>query len=108
MKSETKFKVTTIYPFLKTLKNCCYFTIQQASISGTPDMMVCINGVFFALEIKSERGKPSPLQTYNLAQINRCGGVGLLVYPENWNDIKKLLQRADIKRGVLHGASSGH
>lgn len=92
MKPESKFRQTKVIPFLKTLKNSTHFSIQQASISGTPDILLCCNGLFIALELKSATGKASELQKYNLKNVDKCGGLGLLVNPGNWEQVKILLK----------------
>lgn len=65
--------------------------IQQVSIRGTPDRLVCIRGQFIALEEKASRAaaeekahKGHALQKHKLAKIRAAGGEGLIVYPENW------------------------
>lgn len=95
MKDETKFRQGKVIPFLKTLKNTVYFPIQQASINGTPDFFVCINGVFIALELKAEKGHLSKLQAYQLKRILDCGGVSLVARPDNWEETKIFLSKVD-------------
>jgi hypothetical protein len=69
------------------------FTIQQASIRGTPDLLVSINGRFVALELKRSSTAPATeLQLYNIARINESGGYAALVYPENLDVIMKTLE----------------
>lgn len=92
MKNETKFRSSKVVPFLKTLNNCHFFSIQQASISGTPDILACIGGTFVALELKSDKGKLSTLQQYQLEQIREAGGVSYVVFPNNWDVVKEKLQ----------------
>lgn len=95
MKPETRFKVNRVDPFLKTLKNTHVYPIQQASITGTPDRLLCVMGRFVALELKSEEGKPSPLQKWNLDETKRCGGISIVACPQNWVHVKLRLQRLD-------------
>lgn len=69
------------------------FTIQQASIRGTPDLLVSINGVFVALELKRSKTAPATkLQLYNIARINESGGLAYLVYPENLDETMAQLE----------------
>lgn len=80
-KEETKFKEKV----LPQLKKLGYFVkIQQASIAGTPDIIGTINGIFIALELKTNEGKASQLQELNLLKILKAGGVALEVSPNNW------------------------
>lgn len=109
MKPETKFRNSQVIPFLRSLKNTHRFAVQQVSINGTPDFLLCSNGVFIALELKSKGGKTSALQQYHLEEVTRCGGVSLVAYPENWNEIKKCLLYVDTTKGESNeGTSSEH
>ena len=58
--------------------------IQQVSKSGTPDRLLCINGFFVALEVKTDEGAPSKIQLLKLAKIKRAGGLAYIVTPSNW------------------------
>ena len=61
--------------------------------SGIPDLLVCLNGYFIALEVKAENGKPSDLQLYNLNKIARAGGIGILLYPSGFNNFKNYIEK---------------
>jgi len=52
-------------------------------ISGTPDILGCVCGIFVGIEIKTETGVSSALQTYKLNQIVKAGGIGLVIQPSN-------------------------
>jgi hypothetical protein len=80
--------------FLSRLPNTYYHKHQAGSIAGIPDIIACINGLFIALELKaSKSNKPTDLQRYTLAKINHSKGFGLLVYPENFDEISKDLEK---------------
>lgn len=84
LKPETRFRLKVIDD-LRTIPRCKHFTIQQSSIVGTPDILLCVNGRFVAIELKaSEDAKVSKMQLFNLEAIAKVGGIGLLVYPQNW------------------------
>lgn len=59
--------------------------------SGVPDIVGCINGIFFGIECKAGRNKPTPLQLKNLKDIETAGGIALVVNEENMRDIAQLL-----------------
>lgn len=63
------------------------FSIQQVSIVGYPDLMICCNGMFVAVELKASETSPiSALQEHNLARIVAVGkGVGLVLAPEGFD-----------------------
>lgn len=71
---------------LKTWSN----GIQRA---GIPDLIVCHNGHFVGIEVKAEKGRPSELQKYNIEKIKEAGGIAMIVYPDDFEDIKKLLEQ---------------
>lgn len=57
--------------------------------SGVPDIIGCIKGKFFALEIKAEKGHPSELQLYEIRKIKESGGYARLLYPKEFESFKK-------------------
>ena len=62
-------------------------------ILGTPDFLLCVGGIFVALELKKDAKSPlSALQELNLKRIEQCGGISLVAYPENWDDIYDYLR----------------
>ena len=51
-------------------------------------MIGCLNGKFVALELKKDAKAPiGKLQVHILNLINDAGGLGLVVYPENWEEV---------------------
>lgn len=70
------------------------FTIQQVSIRGTPDLLICRNGKFVALELKrNEDGVVSKLQQYNIDLIGKAGGYAMVCMPENFDEIFEEIRR---------------
>ena len=59
--------------------------------SGVPDLIVCYKGYFLGLEIKATGGRASELQKWNIDGIKRAGGVGMIVYPTDWDELINLL-----------------
>lgn len=62
-----------------------YFANRNTK-SGVPDILACVNGCFLAIEVKAENGKPSPLQIWNRDNIQRSGGLSIILYPDQFND----------------------
>ena len=60
--------------------------------AGIPDIIACVNGIYFEIELKSSSGQPSELQKYNLKLTNRANGFGILLYPEGFNQFKKIIK----------------
>lgn len=92
MASEKQFE-NKIKKFLKD--HGCWFIKYwgggQFTKSGVPDIIACVNGYFVAIEVKAPTGKPSALQEYNVREIEKSGGVAVILYPKQWDDFKKLI-----------------
>lgn len=92
MQAETLFG-TKVDKQLKRLDNCWFCNIQQVAIRGIPDRLGCINGKFFALELKkSKSAKRAKLQQYVVQKINDAGGFAAFVYPENYKEVMEELR----------------
>lgn len=63
--------------------------------SGIPDILVCCKGHFMGVEVKASTGKPSDLQIYNLREIDRAGGLSILLFPKDFDLFKKLVKDPD-------------
>lgn len=59
--------------------------------SGIPDLLVCCNGHFVAVEVKAPNGRPSELQKWNIQQINQQDGYGVILYPDQFDEFKRLI-----------------
>lgn len=81
-----------IKKFLKD-NNCWYvkFFANRMTKSGIPDILACVNGHFVAIEVKAQNGKPSDLQLYNVKKIREAGGVAIILYPDGFDEFKKLI-----------------
>ena len=73
------------------------FFANRNTKAGVPDLLVCVSGRFVALEVKGPNGKPSPLQIYHCEKIAESGGVALVVWPEDFDQLKELVGR--LKKG---------
>lgn len=97
MGSEKQFE-NKVKKFLK--EEGCWFLKYWAGAAytknGIPDLLICCNGHFLGIELKSSTGKPSELQLWNIREIEKSGGIGLVLYPKDFDDFKKLIQ--DLKR----------
>ena len=60
--------------------------------SGVPDIVGCYHGIFFGIECKAGKNKPTKLQEKNLKDIKATGGVAVVVNEENMRDISSILQ----------------
>ena len=60
---------------------------------GVPDLLVCWKGYFLGIELKAEGGKVSELQQWNLDQIDKAGGIGIVLYPHDFEEFKNFIER---------------
>lgn len=93
MAQEKNFE-NRIKDFLK--KEDCWFVKYwgggQYTKKGVPDLLVCCQGRFIGVEVKAERGRASPLQEYNLNQIDKSGGYGILLFPDQFELFKHFIR----------------
>lgn len=48
---------------------------------------MCLAGIFVAIELKTDEGKLSRLQRYNLERVSACGGIAIVLTPSNFEQI---------------------
>lgn len=60
--------------------------------SGIPDILACVNGFMVAIELKASSGSPTELQKLNTSRINAANGIAVILYPEGFEDFKKLME----------------
>lgn len=56
--------------------------------SGVPDIVGCYNGIFFGIECKAGKNKPTALQQKNLDAIGKAGGVAMVINEDNVHEVK--------------------
>lgn len=92
MAQEKNFE-NKVKQFLK--EKGCYFIKYWGGAAytkkGVPDLLVCCNGFFLGIELKSDTGKPSELQLYNIEKIKEAGGLGMVLHPNEFEDFKKTI-----------------
>ncbi|MDD5848061.1 MAG: VRR-NUC domain-containing protein [Firmicutes bacterium] len=65
--------------------------------SGTPDLLYCIGGIFFAIEVKSETGRPSDAQIAQMARVELAGGIAIIARPQVDADVRRLVEDDHIR-----------
>ena len=84
----------------KTLEEmgCYVVNIRSPITAGTPDLLVCYEGKFFALEVKSFRGKTNPgrekLQRRTREKIQKAGGIAEKVH--SVTEAKSVVREIDL------------
>lgn len=96
MQAETRFKIKVrkdLEALRRGTKRLWFTKTQQVSLRGTPDFLMCVGGIFVAIELKrTDKLKADPLQENNINKINEAKGIGLVVGPENWKDTLQVLK----------------
>ena len=73
--------VAAIMRLLKTVPRCFAWKehIGMYGTAGIPDVICCLDGRFFAFEVKTADGKPTKLQETTIRKILAAGGTALVV-----------------------------
>ncbi len=72
-----------------------YYFFPVASIfarAGIPDIVCCVKGKFVAIECKSGNNKPTKRQVYELEQIEKHGGMALVINESTIYKVPLLLE----------------
>lgn len=74
--------------YLSSIGSYTFKTITS-NIRGVPDIITCYKGRFFAFEVKTKIGKPTPLQQIAIDKILANGGIAGIV--RSVEDVKELI-----------------
>lgn len=61
-------------------KEAWFYKASDKWVSGIPDILGCLSGRFFAIELKVGRNKPTPIQLATIDHIRRAGGDAAVCY----------------------------
>lgn len=62
----------------------------QSNQNGLPDRLYLYKGYLLGLELKTDEGKPTKLQLKKLDEINKNGGIGLII--RNVEEVEHLIK----------------
>lgn len=65
----------------------------QSNQNGLPDRLYLYKGYLLGLELKTDEGEPSDLQLRKIKEINKNGGIGLIV--RNTKTVEQLINLID-------------
>lgn len=91
-------------PELKKRKNLYYFIKEAGAIRAIPDLIVCYNGNFVAMELKRSLKEASKntgrivQQKHEGYKINKAKGLWYLVHPQNYKEVLEDLDRRCIPK----------
>jgi len=78
-----------IVRFLKKQEGCWVYPTCDRFTVGVPDILGCLKGRFFALEVKQPKAQLKKIQAYHLEKIREAGGVAGRV--DSLKEVKALL-----------------
>ncbi|MCD8197824.1 MAG: VRR-NUC domain-containing protein [Lachnospiraceae bacterium] len=73
--------VNAIMKYLRTLPNCFCWKEHGGmyGTAGIPDIIACVDGLFYGFEVKTATGKPTALQEATIRKILAAGGTAVVV-----------------------------
>lgn len=80
---ETKFKERVLKD-LRKIDRCWWVKTQFRAQRGVPDLMICLNGRFVAIELKVDGEFPTPLQDEVLELVQKANGTAFYTTPKVW------------------------
>lgn len=83
--------MAAILRYLKGLPRCFAWKTHGGmyGTAGIPDIIACMDGRFYAFEVKQPGGRLSRLQDVTLKKIEAAGGVAVMV--TSVDEVKKAL-----------------
>lgn len=64
--------------------------VGQYGKRGVPDLVMCINGLFVCIEVKTIKGKLTALQELEGRRIEKAGGIWATIYGRNEDALEEL------------------
>ena len=76
-------------------RNIWYLKVWGNGIqkSGIPDLLLCVNGHFVAVELKASEGKITTLQKFNLRKITDNNGISIVLFPSGLEAFKAFIEK---------------
>ena len=86
----------------KALPDIYIANIHQSMYSskGIPDLLLCYNGRFVGLEVKTDKGRLSKLQELELNKIRMAKGIAIVIYGKDEVKLNKLVEM--LRTGVFN------
>jgi len=78
--SETTLKSNVLKLIKKHYKDAFIYKAADRFTSGIPDLLMCIDGKFIAIELKVKGNHTTPIQDYTLERILDAGGRTAVCY----------------------------
>lgn len=84
---------TKVVDYFKS-RGAWVFNVMGGSFqrSGIPDLLIVDEGNMYGLELKTDIGRPSELQKYNIREIRKAGGYSFILRPRDWEVFKQWIE----------------
>jgi hypothetical protein len=89
--SETQLKNRVIEFLRKRFPNAWFYKTADRWTSGIPDLILCIDGLFYAIELKVGTNKLTRIQQYVLTKIQSAGGQATVC--RSLDEVRQFLER---------------
>ena len=88
--------VAAILRYLKTVPGCFAWKTHGGmyGTAGIPDIIACVEGRFFAFEVKTAIGKVTLLQAATIQKILTAGGMAAVV--RSVDEVRAILRQDDV------------
>ena len=88
--------VAAILRYLKTVPGCFAWKTHGGmyGTAGIPDIIACVEGRFFAFEVKTQSGKVTPIQAATIQKILAAGGMAAVV--RSVDEVRAILRQDDV------------
>jgi len=76
------------------LEGCWYVKYWGGAVFtkvGIPDLLICCNGRFVAVELKSDTGRVTELQLVQIGRIKEAGGKAYVLRPNRFEEFKRII-----------------
>ena len=94
-----------IKAYITSLGGLCY-KIHGGDLyqeTGIPDILACLEGLFFGIEVKDPGGKPSAIQLAQGARIKKAGGHFIIA--KSLQDVKDYVEREGLVEMSMYDKS---
>lgn len=89
--------VKAIMKYLRTVPGCFAWKEHGGmyGTAGIPDIIACVDGRFYAFEVKTETGQTTALQEATIRKIHKAGGIAVVV--RSVEDVRRVLGTPNIE-----------
>ena len=91
--SETKLKKQVIDFIRRMYPSAWFYKAADRWTAGIPDLVLCVEGRFYAIELKVSDNKTTPIQEFVIRKIQGAGGRAAVC--RSLDEVKQFLKGGD-------------